>query len=543
MRRSNTSFWFSTFCCFVAFAGFGWYQASLNSNPETAGTADFASKGAFETAEQCGPERNYFANDLKKMSAVYAGNRSRAQLGNSNPPKECVSFIMQNFIPLNSKSGAISMCRGAKGELLASPTKGADGLGFQPPCTTEPYVNSVYNALVDVGDCLNIPVKELLPKLYNESGLHVNTLGGGFDAGVGQLTVSALKEVFVRYNMDAKQPSTLDWYMKEIAKSNKESCKRIVAEKSAYALEVPTGKKLCLVGESEGADCYTPWSSSNRCVVMTVPSSPLRNVLFTGIFYRSMLKNATGLSYSAGNDIINGRIYREGEELNGYMGKGNYVERLRALGATHANLNVIKQILVSLGFNAGIQSGKIYLDNYIKQREEKKKYIKNEDIDFQNISTGKWAIVTNLPTFWRGLGSEDAAEFDKALTSLEVLRELGVDVVKAQKMYKDLRPHVQKEVKAINGNAKLSEDDKQKKINELKVKYDKYRHPLLKAVFAKSDELTLPEYMRIAHAYAIITNPNAGGAPGYLSFVAAKHKQLEKEMGVKVCTADQYLQF
>ncbi|WP_374074326.1 hypothetical protein [Bdellovibrio bacteriovorus] len=541
MKQSRASFWVYTFC-FLSFAAFGWWEFSAVSN-EVPGTADLASKGTVETPEQCGPERHYLLKDLKKVSPVYAGTRSQSQVGRHNPPKECVSFIMQNFIPLNSKSGAMSQCRNEKGEALLSPTKGADGAGFQPPCVTEPYVNSVYNSLVDVGDCLNIPVKELLPKLYNESGLHVNTLGGGFDAGVGQLTISALREVFMRYDGIANNPSALDWYVKEIAKSNKESCKRIIAEKSSYKFDVPEGKKLCFSGEANDADCYTPWSSSNRCIVMNMPSNPLRNVLFTGIFYRSMLKNATGISYSAGNDTLNGRAYREGEDLNGYIGAGKFVERLRALGATHATGAVVKQVIVSLGFNAGIRSGKIYLENYIKQRETKKKYLKDQDVDFQNISTGKWAIITNLPTYWRGLGSEDVAEFDKAMTSLEVLRELGLDAVKAQKTYKDLRPHVQKEVKAINESQKLSAEDKQKKIGELKVKYDKYRHPLLQAVFAKSDELSLPEYMRIAHAYSIITDAGAGGAPGYLSFIAAKHKQLEKEMGAQVCTADQYLQF
>ncbi|WP_295900807.1 hypothetical protein [uncultured Bdellovibrio sp.] len=541
MKQSKASFWVYAFC-FFTFAAFGWYGFSVDSK-EVAGTSELASKGAFENAEQCGPARNYFLKDLKKMSAVYAGNRSQAQVSRGNPPKECVSFIMQNFIPLNSKSTAMSQCRNEEGQALLSPTKGADAAGFQPPCVTESYVNSVYNSLVDVGDCLNIPVKELLPKLYNESGLHVNTLGGGFDAGVGQLTVSALREVFMRYDGISTNPSALDWYVKEIAKSNKESCKRIIAEKSAYQIDVPKGQKLCFSGEASDADCYTPWSSSNRCIVMTMPANPLKNVLFTGIFYRSMLKNATGISFSAGNDTINGRAFRDGEDYNGYIGAGNFVERLRKLGATHASSAVIKQMIVSLGFNAGIRSGKIYLENFIKQREAKQKYLKDADVDFQNVSTGKWAIVTNLPTYWRGLGSDDAAEFDKAMTSLEVLRELGLDANKAQKTYKELRPYVQKEVKAINDNQKLSAEDKQKKINELKVKYDKYRHPLLQAVFAKSDELTLPEYMRIAHAYSIITDTSAGGAPGYLSFVAAKHKQLEKEMGARVCTADQYLQF
>lgn len=531
MKKTRASFWVYTFCL-LSFVAFGWN--GLKQVSPVAGASDFASKGTFESSQQCGPERNYLAKDIARVSPVYTATRPSAQLGANTPPKECVSFIMQNFLPLNSATDKMAQCGKVNGKPIPVITK-----GFNPPCVTEPYVNSVYNALVDVGDCLNIPVKELLPKLYNESGLHVNTLGGGLDAGVGQLTVSALKAVFMRYDGRSGHPSTLDWFIREIRKSEKSSCKRIIAEESAYLLEIPEGKRLCIVNEASADDCYTPWSSDNRCVVMTVPENPLRNVLLTGIFYRTMLKYTTGLGYGAGRDILNTRYYKEGEPLNGYIGKYKYVERLRALGATKANESVVRQIIVSLGFNAGIDSGKIFLDNYLKQREAKKLYLKNEDLDFQNISTGKWAIVTNLPTFWRGLEENEAA-FDKAMTSLEVLRDLGLDAVAAQKTYKALRPFVQKELAAINT---LPEDQRTSKKNALKLKYDKYRHPLLQAVFSKSDSLTLPEFMRIAHAHSIVTVPGAGGAPGYLSFVASMHTKLEKEMGARVCTADQYLQF
>ena len=38
-------------------------------------------------------------------------------------------------------------------------------------CITPEYVQSVYNSYVDVLDCLDIPQKDLLPKLFNESGM------------------------------------------------------------------------------------------------------------------------------------------------------------------------------------------------------------------------------------------------------------------------------------------------------------------------------------------------------------------------------------
>ncbi len=183
---------------------FGWWQVVWNS-PAT-GTRLLASNGAFESSDQCLKERRYLEDSLALIPAAFRDTRAPDQ---NQPPRECVSFIMQNFMPLNSSSSAVSSCSNPAGE----PARG----GYLP-CVTETYTNSVYNSLVDVGDCLNIPVKELLPKLFNESGLHVNVLGGGYDAGVGQLTVSALREVFMHYNDTLNEPSALDWYVREIKK-------------------------------------------------------------------------------------------------------------------------------------------------------------------------------------------------------------------------------------------------------------------------------------------------------------------------------------
>ncbi len=132
---------------------------------------------------------------------------------------------------------------------------------------------------------------------------------------------------------------------------------------------------------------------------MATPENPLRNILFTGIFYRAMLQNVTGISYSAGNDLVNGKPYHEGDYVGGYIGSGQFVDRLQKLGATQANINSLKQIMVSFGFNAGIKSSKILLDNYIKQKEAKSQSVTDQDFNFPQINTGQWAIVTNLVTY------------------------------------------------------------------------------------------------------------------------------------------------
>lgn len=536
------------FATLIAFAG---WEINKNSAVDHSGSFDVASQELTETPQSCDPERNYLVNGLAQISPVY--RLTRSEVPETPIAKECVAYIMKNFTSLKKKSPAFARCSPTKEGFPGEPSIGEDREGNFPPCVTDDYVNSTYNALVDVTDCLNIPLGEILPKLYNESGLHVNTLGGGFDAGVSQLTVSALREVFMSYNGVETNPSSLGWYMKEIARSKKASCQRIAADPS-LAIKLPAGKRVCKLNEVEADSklpldqqtCFKPWSKENRCVVMETPSSPLRNVLYMGVFYRAMLRSVTGLNYSAGRDVINSQTYTGVEVLNGFLGRNNYVERMKKLGATNANEQVIRQILISVGFNAGINTGNILLNNYLKQKEAKQTSIKDSDFDFQTVATGKWAIVTNLATFWRGLGSEDIAEFNKAMTSLEVLKEVGGDVAKAQEMYKKLREVAYPERAALELLPQVTEEDKDNKeklVNVLKVKYDKYRHPLLAFVFSKADQLSFPEYMRIAHSSKIASEPGTGGAPGYVSFLANKHKQMETEMGARACTVEKYLQF
>ncbi len=540
-------FWSYLFGLFTLMA-FSLWELDKSYFADYAGQIEIASTEAYETANSCGPERSYLVAGIDQISPIYRLNRPA--ISETTIGKQCVSYIMKNFTSLKQRSSAYARCARAPDGTPGEPSLGKDKEGFFPPCVTEPYVNATYHALVDVADCLNIPLGEMLPKLFNESGLHTNTLGGGFDAGVGQLTVSALREVFMSYNGIETNPSSLGWYLKEMGKSKKPSCQRIATDPS-IGIQVPSGKRVCKLNEAEAESklpeseqtCFKPWAKNVRCVVMDAPSSPLRNVLYMGVFYRAMLRSVTGINYSAGNDVLLGQPYTGIEKLNGYLGRNNYVERMKKLGATNVDETVLRQILISVGFNAGIDTGNILLNAYLKQKEAKNTPIKDSDFDFQNVATGKWAIVTNLATFWRGLGSEDIGEFNKALASLEVLKEVGGDVVAAQAMYKKLRDLAYPERAALESLQFKDDDEKELAVNRLKAKYDVYRHPLLAVVFSKADQLSFPEFMRIAHADKIVKSPGTGGAPGYVSFLANKHKQLESEMGARACTVEKYLQF
>lgn len=531
---------FASAVCFVIFAAYGFYQMRVNTD-YSKGKSDLASTSTdFETPESCGPERNYLQKDLAQISDAFRTTRKEIPAGQA--PRQCVTYIMKNFMPLTTPMSFRSQCRDEKGNALSSPIRKFGDKGFESPCVTETYVNSVYNAMIDVADCFNVPMKELLPKLFNESGLHINSLGGGFDAGVGQLTSGALKQdVFERFNGEEKNPSGFEWYVNEMKKSDKASCKRIVAVPVAYTFNIPKGQKLCST-EAAATDptCYKVWDSSNRCEFIAPPANPLRNVLTMAMLYRNNLRNVTGVNFSAGQDVMNGEPFTAGMKFGGYFSKGDYVERFRRLGATHADQEVIKQMFMGLGFNAGISAPREFLNDYLKQREDSGIKLSDSDVNFQDTDTGKWAVITNAPTFWKGLANAD--EYDSASKSLDVLGELKLDAKSAQNTYRNLRSEVKSALANLE-KQKLPHAQEDAAVLALKTKYDQYRQKMLASVYPKAGRLTLPEFMRIAHAYKISTDRRVGGAPGYLSFLATKYKTLEKDMGSGVCSPEKYLKF
>lgn len=491
-----------------------------------------------ETVSSCGSDRNYLLKGINALPAIYRQTRIQENAGQI--PRACVSYIMQHFIDAkNVKSGSYGHCESSSGQ----PNRGADGMGSYLPCVTESYVNSVYNSLADVSDCLNIPIRELMPKLANESGLHINTLGPDADGGVGQLTRSALSEVYMRYEDIPGQDSNLNYYIKEMSKSNKPSCSRIIAQKSAYTIAVPAGKRLCMIHETD-ENCFKPWMVQSRCEFMSAPESPLRNVLFTGIYYRSMYKNATGVNYRAGDDVIwsNGGsvVLNRDMSYSGFIGKKSIAERFENLGIKNPSETVIRQILVSFGFNGGIGTGQTLLDNYLKLREQKALMLKPEDLDFLNVSIASWSLVSNPKSFLNMLAEPNPELFQQALSKLDAVKIVSLDVNKYTDKVLRLRKTVREAMTKVEA-AGVEADIKSTKVGFIN-QSEEIRREILNDVFDRSDKLSLPEFMRIGHAWTIAFK-KGGGAPGYLSFLAGKHKELEKEMGAGLCTAEQYLQF
>lgn len=498
---------------------------------------------SFETAKSCGPERNYLLPGIRRIHPDFLKTRQITQEGVI--PRACVQFVMHNFINAKtSPSSSYGSCYHSDGSRRGLPHRGEGDVGMYQPCITEEYVNSVYNSLIDVSDCLNVPIKELTPKLYNESGFHVNTLGPDADGGVGQLTRSALQEIFMRYGNNPGSPSTLTYFLTEMGKSNKASCQRILARKSAYTFSLPAGKRLCMIHEEDEA-CFRPWMVQHRCEFMDGPENPLRNILMTAIFYRSMHKSATGVNYRAGDDVIwssgLGNVpVSQDTEYAGYIGNRRIIERLQALGVQKANQEMIRQMLVGFGFNGGIGTGQILFDNYLRAREALNLSLTEADFDFQGISVGSWSLFTNPISFYNMHVNPVEEDAQKSLALLMNLQKVGQRPEVTQKKVITLRNQFRAQLEKLEAAADTAQIDAFRRNNIART--EALRKEVLEQVMDGAHLLTLPEFMRVAHAWQILIG-RGGGAPGYLSFLGSKHKQLVKEMGEGVCTEEKYLQF
>ncbi|MFN7455744.1 MAG: hypothetical protein ACK5RO_13945, partial [Pseudobdellovibrionaceae bacterium] len=242
-----------------------------------------------EDENACIPERQYLKGQLSKFSEldtqqVFIGNRSSEQLEGAFVPRKCVYYAMKYF--------AFDIL---KGDQKASPSfskcekeSGFPNYGNYAPCLTEKYLNVVYNSFIDVSDCMGLPQKLMMAKLFNESGFHINAgaplreykdnkiqpevlsyplpeslkdaniIGG--DAGIGQFTGAALSDVRKTY------PRWRDF----ISKSEKPSCQRVRE----------------FVGALPEIDKIDP-DLGNRCVVVKAPPNPLRALVFYGIAYKN----------------------------------------------------------------------------------------------------------------------------------------------------------------------------------------------------------------------------------------------------------------
>lgn len=326
-----------------------------------------------ETEKSCSSDRLYYQNDFKKISDVY--KLKRANFAEAKFSEACVVHIMRNFGAYEEPTQYLTKCE----QEDAAPVRGQ-----KMACVTSEYAYSMYNAYVDVMDCLAIPQRELLPKLWNESQFHVNIYGKGDDAGVGQLTGDAIREVTKKKYAD-RDMTELDYFRREMEKANKPSCNRILAQENAWK-HVDSGLGM-------------------RCGLLTPESNPLRNLLYTGIFYRVITSRITGIHYRAGKEYVrdeSGKFIERDEETNvplsGAIQKLGLIEKLQAVGIANPSMNYLKQVLVSLAFNTGSSESTKLFDTFLKAKIANGLTITEADLDFVNAdSQADIPALINIP--------------------------------------------------------------------------------------------------------------------------------------------------
>lgn len=329
-----------------------------------------------EDANQCGDARNYIEKAISKNSKLGNWAAERPQ-ESKKLSRKCIAFVMNSFPEMTLKKDAISFKTKTSPTFAKCPNGASGGPALAHgvrtknpiPCVSKNLVNLTYNAYTDVMTCLKIEPKDLLPKIYNESGFFLNALGGGMDGGIGQLTKPAIDQV----------NSIFPKYIEEMTKA-------AAAEPDGPCARILKNKALIMPAHSD---------SGSRCGLLWPAENPLKNILYIGILTRYNMKYVSGVSFEAGNEVIadgkNTYPYTgtASDQLAGKFKEYDIRKKLDQLGFKSANMNSIQKMITLVGYNSGIGSAMTVFNNYLdqriaaNQRSKTSKYnLKPSDFDF-----------------------------------------------------------------------------------------------------------------------------------------------------------------
>lgn len=293
-------------------------QETEDHSPAPSLESFFSKKPAVVNPSSCSKTNSYYNNALKKVPDVIRVPRANYLAQGASIAPVCMFGVMDSF---PDSPSMLSNCSSNKGKAKRKGHK---------PCATSDYFYSIYNSFIDVTDCMDISQKSLLPKLSNESGMHLNTLGPGNDAGVGQLTPVAVAD------------SNGFWskYVGDVKSSNKASCKRIAP----------------LLANMKA----TKAGSANNCNLIAPPENPLKNIFYMGILSK---RNHAIVDMAFKNNNI------ENMALKGGLSKSDIPE--------------LKEMIALLGYNAGAGSAAVILKNYLSAKlSSKGSSLGKKDFDF-----------------------------------------------------------------------------------------------------------------------------------------------------------------
>lgn len=309
----------------------------------------------YEEAERCTGQRKVYENVISKLPPVFREERAKKP---AEFERACLLYIMNKHMGSNDAGASPSLAK-------CSNPNGQPSPGGSKPCVTRSYVNAIYNSFADVADCMGLPQKDYIPKLYNESGWHMNALFykdvrdkrgklikiTAANAGIGQLTTNSLIDSNKIFN-EAKAEVLAN-------ASEKESCKNIapLIEKMRPSPETP----------------------ANRCGIMMGSESPLRHFFYIALHHR-----------------------KSQEYIDIGIRDLNIHEKFKKVGMTlSADDEVqLKQILYTLGYNTGARSAVNLLNTYLTGAAKAKRKLTKADFDFsQPLPSGMRRIPANKRSF------------------------------------------------------------------------------------------------------------------------------------------------
>lgn len=335
----------------------------------------------FEKPEICGARRNYlepFLNELKDLdSDGYYTQTRDLEIASETLPRKCVLYTMRSFWKDHGLTSAEKRVSDMlynvtapftqyktilpAGEHPSDPALYARCERFpihkpvrdlNKACVTEDYVNIVYNSLLDVSECLKVPAKFIIPKLANESGLHLNAFGLVNDGGIGQFTEQALKDV--KQNYQAKY--------QEIMRSQSPACQRLRSIPGALV--------------QNPAEIQT--SDEDRCHAIAAPANPIRSLVYYAIFYHATKRNADS-AWKMTRDESGRTADNLLREL--YLDDESTLTD-EEIEIQNKKINKIKQMLFVMSYNAGPRPPVVAFLKWLNYREKIAHRYPIRDADF-----------------------------------------------------------------------------------------------------------------------------------------------------------------
>ena len=272
----------------------------------------------------CSDESLLFENkfvNYKKIISLAASDYLPKPKSVTKFNKLCVAYAMNSF---NLPSDYRATCT----SLSSLPRAGAD-----KPCVTDNLVNLTYNSYMDAMECLDLNPKHIFPKLFNESGFLINTLGGGFDAGVAQMTKSGISGANDKY----------DFYIKEIKK------KAALQPNSACGR---LNKNINLISKASELKIH-------RCTLIALPDNPLKGFVYAAMLNQANRSNAKNL-----------------------FTEHNLEKRIINLGYKNVDIEALINIIGTLGYNSGLSTSFSAIKTYVEYRENHNLGLSENDFDF-----------------------------------------------------------------------------------------------------------------------------------------------------------------